>query len=100
MEDLDASMSLSLQNSFFQELASDTRHFLRRPGLAALTSVAVILILLFIVFPVGSVLLKSFTVTYPTVTVRCQSNVSNRADFEELVTRPILGAIGSIEGVE
>jgi hypothetical protein len=63
VEDLDASMSLSLQNSFFQELASDTQHFLRRPGLAALTSVAVILILLFIVFPVGSVLLKSFTVT-------------------------------------
>lgn len=100
MADLDASMSLSLQNSFFQELASDTRHFLRRPGLAALTSVAVILILLFIVFPVGSVLLKSFTVTYPTVTVRCQSKVSNRADFKGLVTGPILGAIRSIEGVE
>jgi ABC-type Fe3+ transport system permease subunit len=69
-------MSLSLQNSFFQELASDTRHFLRRPGLATVTIVAVILILLFIVFPIGSVLVKSFSVTYPTVTVRCRSDVA------------------------
>lgn len=93
-------MSLSLQNSFFQELASDTRHFLRRPGLATVTIVAVILILLFIVFPIGSVLVKSFSVTYPTVTVRCRSDVATSPDFEKLVIRPILAALKPIEGIE
>ena len=93
-------MSISLQNSFIQDLASDTRHFLRRPGLATVTFVAVILILLFIVFPIGSVLVKSFSVTYPTVTVRCRSDVATSPDFEKLVIRPILAALKPIEGIE
>ena len=78
-------MTASLQNSVIQDLASDTRHFFRRPGLATVTFVAVILILIFIVFPIGSVLVKSFSVTYPTVTVRCPSDVANIPDFEKRV---------------
>jgi iron(III) transport system permease protein len=93
-------MSIPLQNSYLQDLASDTRHFLRSPGLAAVTFVSVMLILLFIVFPIGSVLVRSFSVTYPTVTVRCKGNVSSSSDYQELVIRPILAALKPIEGIE
>jgi iron(III) transport system permease protein len=93
-------MSISLQNSYMQDLASDTRHFLRSPGLAGVTFVAVILILLFIVFPIGSVLVRSFSVTYPTVTVRCEGDVTSAADYQELVIRRILAALKPIEGIE
>ena len=93
-------MSTPLQDSYLQGLASDTRHFLRSPGLAAVTFTAVILILLFIVFPIGSVLVRSFSVTYPTVTVRSKGTVSSSADYQELVIRPILAALKPIEGIE
>jgi iron(III) transport system permease protein len=93
-------MSISFQNNYLQDLTSDIRHFLRNPGLAAVTSLAVILILVFIVFPIGSVLLKSFTVSYPTVTVRCQNSVLNSVDSGELVTQPILAALKPIDGIE
>jgi iron(III) transport system permease protein len=93
-------MSTSVQNSYLQDLVSDTRHLLRSPGLASVTFVAVILILLFIVFPIGSVLVKSFSVTYPTVTVRCQANASSPADYQKLVIRPVLAALNPIEGIK
>jgi iron(III) transport system permease protein len=93
-------MSISLQNGFLQDLAGDTRHLLRSPGLAAVTFVAVLLILLFIVFPIGSVLIKSFSVTYPTVTVQCQGNARNTADYQVLVLRPFLAALKPVEGIE
>lgn len=92
-------MDTFFQNSYLKKLADDTRHFLARPGLVLTTSVAVILILVFIVLPVGSVLVKSFTVTYPTVTVRSQNSVFNTAESERLVTRPILEALETLEGV-
>lgn len=47
----------------------DFRHLFGSPGLLFVTAVAVGLIFLFIVFPIGSVLIKSFTVSYPTVTI-------------------------------
>ena len=93
-------MGISLKNSYLQQLASDTRHLLRSPGLAAVTFMAVILILLFIVFPIGSVLVKSFSVTYPTVTVRCRSDVATSPDFEKLVIGPILAALKPIAGID
>lgn len=93
-------MGISLQNSFLQDLAGDTRNFLRNPGLAVVTSVAAVLILVFIVFPIGSVLVKSFTVSFPTVSVRCQNSVSTMPDSEKLVTKTILSAFKSIEGIE
>ena len=93
-------MSNSFQNSFLHNLVDDIRHFLRSPGLIAVTSVTSILILLFIVFPIGSVLIRSFSVTFPTVTVQCQHSLSTNADAEKRVTQPILAALKSIEGIE
>jgi len=93
-------MSNSFQNSFLHNLVDDIRHFLRSPGLIAVTSVTSILILLFIVFPIGSVLIRSFSVTFPTVTVQCQHSLSTNADAEKRVTQPILAALKPIEGIE
>jgi len=89
-------MSNSFQNSFLHNLVDDIRHFLRSPGLIAVTSVTSILILLFIVFPIGSVLIRSFSVTFPTVTVQCQHSLSTNADAEKRVTQPILAALKPI----
>ena len=65
-------MHISNEEGYLHNLVEDFRHFLRSRGLVAVTSVLLGLILFFIVFPIGSVLVKSFTVTFPTVTVRCQ----------------------------
>jgi iron(III) transport system permease protein len=92
-------MDTFFQNSYLKKIVDDTRHFLGSPGLVLATSVAVILILVFIVLPIGSVLVKSFSVTYPTVTVRSQNSVFNTAESERLVTRPILKAMEALEGV-
>jgi len=88
-----------LNTSLFHDLLKDIRVFIRSPGLLATTSVALILLLLFIVFPIGAVLVKSFTVTYPTVTVSSQNKVSTRADSEKMVTQKILAALKPIKGV-
>ncbi len=93
-------MSNSFQDSFLHNLAEDTRHFLRSPGLMAVTSVVSILVILFIVFPIGSVLVRSFTVTFPTVTVQCQHNLSTISDAEKQITQPILTAFEPIKGIE
>ena len=93
-------MSIFSRHHFFQNLVSDTQHFLRSPGLVAVTSVAWILILLFIVFPIGAVLLKSFTVNFPTVTIISQNNLSSETESEKRVTQTILTALKPLEGVE
>ena len=88
-----------MEKSFFQTLAKDTQFLLRNPGLLITTSIAVILLLFFIVFPIGAVLVKSFTVTFPFVTVSSLNNVSNKADSETMVTQKILASLKSIQGV-
>jgi iron(III) transport system permease protein len=82
------------------DLASDFRHFLRDPELVVVTSILVILLLLFIVFPIGSVLIKSFTVTFPTVTVISENRSPDSAESAERVTHLILNTMRSLEGVE
>ena len=93
-------MAVSFYRGFIQNSIRDLRHFLHSPGLVAVTSVVLILLLLFIVLPIGSVLVKSFTVRYPTVTVSCQNKVSSRAESEERVTQPILTVLRSLQGIE
>ena len=88
-----------LKKSLFQNLIKDTRSLLRNPGLLITTSIAVILLLLFIVFPIGAVLVKSFTITFPTVTVFTLNNVSTKADSETMVTQKIVASLKSVQGV-
>lgn len=93
-------MSLSVSSGFFSNLVDDTRHLLRNKELLGTTTVIVILLLLFIVLPVGSVLLRSFTVTYPTVTVFAKNKISDHADSENLVNQAILKSIKGVKGIE
>ena len=78
-------MSVSYPRHVFSNIVSDTHHFLRYPGLVAVTLALVFLLTLFIVYPIGSVLLKSFTVSFPTVTIQTQSAVSDGAETESKV---------------
>jgi len=93
-------MSTSCSSQLFRSLTSDIRHFFRNPGLVGVTSVLVLLLLVFIVFPIGGVLLKSFTVTFPTVTILSENKVSDQAEAESKVTQTILTALESLQGIE
>ena len=93
-------MRISNEEGFLYNLIEDFRHFLRSRGLVAVTTVLLVLILLFIVFPIGSVLVKSFTVTYPTVTIRCQHALQDETQVRDQVIRPVLAALKGIEGIE
>jgi iron(III) transport system permease protein len=88
-----------LEKSFFQSLAKDTQSLLRNPGLLITTSIAVILLLLFIVFPIGAVLVKSFTITFPTVTISTLNNVSTKVDSEARVTQKIVASLKPVQGI-
>jgi hypothetical protein len=48
---------------------------------------------------IGAVLVKSFTITFPTVTVSTLNNVSNKADSETMVTQKIAAFLKSVQGV-
>ena len=87
------------QESSFARLANDTRQFFRSPGLVAVTTVAMSLILLFIVFPIGSVLKNSFTVGYPTVTITCTHRISDPALVERTLIDPLLRALTPVDGL-
>ena len=63
-------MQASAGDGVLQGFVDDIRAFFRSPGLVAITSAAVLLVMLFIVYPIATVLEKSFTVAYPTVTAR------------------------------
>ena len=93
-------MSRISSHDILHDLWSDTRHFFRDPGLVVVTSALVVLLLIFIVFPIGSVLIKSFTVTFPTVTVICQNKVTDRAESEKNVTRTLVDILRSLPGLE
>ncbi len=93
-------MSRISSHGVFHNLWSDTRHFFRDPGLVVVTSTLVVLLLVFIVYPIGSVLLKSFTVTFPTVTVVCQNKMADRTESEKRVTQTLVDALKSLEGIE
>ena len=93
-------MSRISSHDILHDLWSDTRHFFRDPGLVVVTSALVALLLVFIVFPIGTVLLKSFTVTFPTVTVICQNKMTDRAESEKNVTRTLVDILRSLPGLE
>ncbi len=91
-------MGTAYKESFFSKLAEDSQRFFRSPGLVVVTSVAMILIFLFIVFPIGSVLEKSFTVGYPTASVQFHHNISTPAELENKVINPVLEVLKPIDG--
>jgi iron(III) transport system permease protein len=93
-------MSRTSSHDVLQNLWSDTRHFFRDPQLVVVTSALVVLLLVFIVFPIGTVLLKSFTVTFPTVTVIYQNKMTDRAEAEKNVTRMLVDIFKSLQGLE
>jgi hypothetical protein len=93
-------MSRTSSHDVLQNLWSDTRHFFRDPQLVVVTSALVVLLLVFIVFPIGTVLLKSFTVTFPTVTVIYQNKMTDRAEAEKNVTRMLVDILKSLQGLE
>ena len=92
-------MGIPHGETYFTKLTEDARRFFRSPGLVAVTTVAVILILLFIVFPIGSVLEKSFTVGYPTVTIRIHHHISSTDNPEEQLIHPVLAVLTPLPGL-
>lgn len=92
-------MSMPHHDRYFTKIADDTRHFLRSPGLVAVTTAAVALIFLFIVFPIGSVLQKSFTVSYPTVSIRYHHNIAAPGDLEKKLVQPVMAVLSPIPGL-
>ena len=80
-------------------LIDDTRHLFRSRGLLGSTAAIVILLTLFVVLPVGSVLLKSFTVTFPTVTVSAKYKIDN-PESKTLVNQTLLASLKGLKGVE
>lgn len=85
--------------SYFSHIADDTRRFFRSPGLVAVTGVSMLLIFLFIVFPIGSVLEKSFTVGYPTAIIRYQHKLTNAADLDDKLLGPVRSALRPVAGL-
>ena len=92
-------MSITARNTYISNFIEDGRYFLRNPGLMAVTFIAVALILLFIVIPIGSVLVKSFTVSFPTVILEIKGDSTVEADFENAVVQPLLEILRPVEGI-
>ncbi len=92
-------MSPSTKESYFTKIADDSRQFFRNPGLVTLTTVAMLLVFIFIVYPIGSVLEKSMTVGYPTTTIRFHHTISTQADLDLKLLEPVLTALKPIPGL-
>ena len=84
---------------YFTKLADDTRQFFRSPALVAVTTVAAALIFIFIVFPIGSVLQKSLTVSYPTVSIRYRHNITTPGDLDKKLIQPVMAVLSPIPGL-
>jgi len=92
-------MSMSSSSRYLTKIADDTRHFFRSPGLVAVTTAAAFLIFLFIVFPIGSVLQKSFTVSYPTVSIRYHHDITTAGELEQKLIQPVMTVLHPIAGL-
>jgi len=82
----------------FRGQIDDFRHILGNPGLFFATAFITLLILVFIVFPIGSVLIKSFTVASPTVAVSVENVVSPEKKGE--AGEVLLSIIRNVKGIE
>lgn len=74
--------------------------FFRNPGLLAITLLAFLLIFLFIVYPIGRVLLKSFTVSYPAVIVTFHHPRPAPEGFKERLAGIVDRAAYGVKGIE
>ena len=92
-------MRMPHSDGYFTKIADDTRQFFRNPGLVAVTTVAAVLIFVFIVFPIGSVLQKSFTVSYPTVYIRYHHNIATPGDLEKKLIQPVMAVLSPVPGL-
>jgi len=93
-------MKRSLGSTIIQRQMDDFRDLVHRPGLLFVTAVAVLLIFLFIVFPIGSVLIKSFTVSYPTVTISFSSVHPQGDEEKKQANQALFSLLKGIEGIE
>lgn len=84
---------------FFKRLADDTRAFFRSPGLVFVSAVAVALVCLFIVYPIVSVLQKSFTVAYPTVIIRYRHPLTDTGLRDEKLVGPVVQKLKPLDGL-
>lgn len=64
-----------------------------------MTTVAAVLIFVFIVFPIGSVLQKSLTVSYPTVSIHYRHNIATPCDLEKKLIQPVMAVLSSVSGL-
>ena len=92
-------MSIATTEGYFSRLADDVRQFFRSPGLVALTTLAMILIFVFIVFPIGFVLEKSFTVGYPTVSIQFRHQLSSESDIDRKLLQPLMAVLEPVPGL-
>jgi len=93
-------MILSSGRAILMRQVDDFRHIFRKPGLLFVTSVAVLLIFLFIVFPIGSVLVKSFTVSYPIVEIVVSDTELVGMQAVQGANDSLLLLLGQIQGIE
>jgi len=93
-------MILSSGRAILMRQVDDFRHIFRKPGLLFVTSVAVLLIFLFIVFPIGSVLVKSFTVSYPIVEIVVSDTELVGMQAVQRANDSLLLLLGQIQGIE
>ncbi len=86
--------------SYLARLTADFREFFKNPGLVGVTTVITGLVLLFIVIPIGSVLIKSFSVKAPAVTIVCVLQEGYTAEKErESVTAGLINALEDVPGI-
>ena len=87
-------------SAILKRQVDDFRYLFRRPGLLSVSSVAVLLIFLFIVFPIGSVLVKSFTVSYPTVRITIADAGPSGEKTSENANDSLIRILDQIQGIE
>ena len=92
-------MHLSAEDSYFKKLADDTRAFFSSPGLVTVAMIAVMLVFVFIVYPITAVLQKSFTVAYPTVTIRYQHLLETPIELAARLKKPVLEVLEPLPGL-
>ena len=95
-----ASFNTSFLGDFFYNLISESKHFFRQPGMVAITFTLLSLVLIFIVFPIGAVLIRSFSVSAPVVEVSYNNSVSKNPDSRKISTLEMIDAIKHVQGVE